>query len=84
MIPLIQNLEKALRSRPFQREGIEFADEHRNVPLPTSLDWKRHYKMGAVIESGCTGSILVVAPKTAVYVTWPHELERWFCRRCTV
>ena len=25
--------------------------------------------MGAVIESGCTGSILVVAPKTAVYVT---------------
>ena len=33
--------------------------------------------MAAVIESGITGSILVVAPKTAAYVTWPQELSRW-------
>ncbi len=33
--------------------------------------------MSGVIESGCTGSILIVAPKSAAYVTWPHELERW-------
>ena len=34
--------------------------------------------MASVVESGTTGSVLVVAPKTAAYVTWPHELGRWF------
>jgi SNF2 family DNA or RNA helicase len=33
--------------------------------------------IAAVIESGITGPILVVAPKAAAKLTWPQELARW-------
>ena len=33
--------------------------------------------IAAVVGSKTTGSILIVAPKTAAYVTWPAELQRW-------
>ena len=79
MIPFDSDLGNALRDRPFQREGIEFAGEHKNVLIADEPGLgKTLQAINAVIESGCTGSVLVVAPKTAVYVTWPHELERWF------
>ena len=52
--------------------------------LPTSLDWEKTLQaMGAVIESGCTGSILR-SHRKQLYVTWPHELERWFADVATV
>jgi SNF2 family DNA or RNA helicase len=33
--------------------------------------------IAAIIESGITGTILVVAPKAAAKLTWPQELARW-------
>lgn len=78
MIPFDSALGNALSHRHFQLEGIEFATKHRNILIADEPGLgKTLQAMGAVIESGCTGSILVVAPKSAVYVTWPQELDRW-------
>lgn len=78
MIPLDSELGKALDHRSFQREGVEFAKSKKEVCIADEPGLgKTLQSMAAVVESGCTGSILVVAPKTAAYVTWPHELGRW-------
>lgn len=78
MIPFDSKLGQALSHRSFQREGIEFMNQQRNVLVADEPGLgKTLQAMGAVIESGCTGSILVVAPKSAAYVTWPHELASW-------
>lgn len=71
-------LGKALTTRKFQREGVEFMKNHKCVLVADEPGLgKTLQSMSAVIESGCTGSILVVAPKTAAYVTWPAELQNW-------
>ena len=71
-------LSKALHSRPFQMEGARFAMEHKSVLIADEPGLgKTIQSIGAVIGSKTTGSVLVVAPKTAVYVTWPQELRRW-------
>ncbi|AYN58023.1 DNA helicase [Mycobacterium phage Fowlmouth] len=78
MIPHNSNLGKALAGRSFQREGVEFCVKNRSVLIADEPGLgKTLQSMSAVIESGCTGTILVVAPKTAAYVTWPHELQTW-------
>lgn len=78
MIPFDSKLGQALSHREFQREGIEFAVKHRNILIADEPGLgKTLQAMGSVIESGCTGSVLVVAPKSAAYVTWPHELASW-------
>ncbi len=78
MIPFDSKLGQALSHREFQREGIEFAVKHRNILIADEPGLgKTLQAMGSVIESGCAGSILVVAPKSAAYVTWPHELASW-------
>lgn len=71
-------LSKALHSRPFQMEGARFAMEHKSVLIADEPGLgKTIQSIGAVIGSKTRGSVLVVAPKTAVYVTWPLELKRW-------
>jgi len=78
MIPFDSKLGQALSHRPFQREGVEFAIQHKNILIADEPGLgKTLQAMGSVIESGCAGSILVVAPKSAAYVTWPHELASW-------
>ena len=72
------NLSKALHGRPFQMEGARFAMEHKSVLIADEPGLgKTIQSIGAVVGSKTTGSVLVVAPKTAVYVTWPQELKRW-------
>lgn len=71
-------LGEALSHREFQRQGVEFSIAQQRVLIADEPGLgKTLQAISAVVESGCTGSILVVAPKTAVYVTWPHELARW-------
>jgi SNF2 family DNA or RNA helicase len=78
LLPIESTIGKALVQRSFQRKGIVFAKEHKVVLNADEPGLgKTLQAMGAVVENGCTGSILVVAPKTAVYVTWPHELQAW-------
>ncbi len=68
----------ALLNRSFQRDGIKFINDHRSVLVADEPGLgKTLQSMGAVIECGISGSILVTAPKTAAYVTWPNELVTW-------
>lgn len=77
-IPVESELAKALTTRSFQREGVEFITKNKSVLVADEPGLgKTLQSMSAVIQSGCTGSILVVAPKTAAYVTWPAELQNW-------
>ena len=72
-------LGQALSNRSFQRDGIKFINKHRQVLVADEPGLgKTLQSMSSVVESGLTGSILVVAPKTAAYVTWPSELAAWF------
>ena len=72
------DLSKALEGRPFQRQGALFAMKHKQVLIADDPGLgKTIQSIAAVIGSKTTGSILVVAPKTAMYVTWPAELRRW-------
>lgn len=78
MIPIDSPLGNALAHRHFQREGVDFAVKQREVLIADEPGLgKTLQAIAALIEADVTGSILVVAPKTAAYVTWPHELATW-------
>lgn len=34
--------------------------------------------LGALVEAGVTGPVLVLAPKTSALTVWPAEISRWF------
>jgi Zierdtviridae DNA helicase len=71
-------IAKAFRSRPFQKVGTKFAVANKNVLIADEPGLGKSLEsIAAVIQAQITGSILIVAPKTAVYVTWPAELKRW-------
>ena len=71
-------LAKALKARPFQTVGVAFAARNRSCLIADQPGLgKTLQAIGAVIESGVRGPILVVAPKAAAQITWPQELARW-------
>lgn len=71
-------LSKALSNRAFQKQGALFAMQHKRVLIADEPGLgKTIQSIAAVVGSNTTGSVLVVAPKTAMYVTWPAELRRW-------
>jgi SNF2 family DNA or RNA helicase len=68
----------AISSRPFQTVGAAFAARNRSCLIADQPGLgKTIQSIAAIIESGCTGPILVVAPKAAAKLTWPEELARW-------
>lgn len=78
LIPQDSEVGQALTHRSFQRDGVNFLTKNRNVLVADEPGLgKTLQAMTAIVECGTTGSILVVAPKTAVFVTWPAELKRW-------
>jgi SNF2 family DNA or RNA helicase len=79
LIPPESPLGIALSHRSFQRDGVDFTTKHKNVLIADEPGLGKSLQaISSVIQSGTTGSVLIVAPKTAVFVTWPHELETWF------
>jgi SNF2 family DNA or RNA helicase len=71
-------IAEAFRNRPFQKDAALFAQYHRNVLIADEPGLgKTLESIAAVVGSNTSGSVLVVAPKTAMYVTWPAELQRW-------
>ncbi|QHB37470.1 DNA helicase [Mycobacterium phage Aikoy] len=69
---------KAMQDRPFQTVGAAFAARNRSCLIADQPGLgKTVQTIGAVIESGIRGPILVVAPKAAAQLTWPQELKRW-------
>lgn len=68
----------AAQSRPFQTVGIAFGARNKQILIADEPGLgKTLQAIGAFQESMTTGPILVVAPKSAAAITWPHELERW-------
>lgn len=68
----------AISSRPFQTVGAAFAARNRSCLIADQPGLgKTVQSIAAIIESGVTGPILVVAPKSAAKLTWPRELARW-------
>ena len=71
-------LIEAMAAKPWQIPGAAFIVEQRNVLLADQPGLgKTIQTLAAVIELDIHGPILVVAPRTAVNVTWPEEIKRW-------
>lgn len=69
---------EAMSARPFQTVGAAFAARNRSCLIADQPGLgKTVQSIAAIIESGKTGPILVVAPKAAARLTWPQELARW-------
>jgi SNF2 family DNA or RNA helicase len=72
------SLSTALSNRPFQTVGAAFAARNRSCLIADEPGLgKTLQAIGAVMEAGITGPILVVAPKSAAALTWVPELKRW-------
>jgi SNF2 family DNA or RNA helicase len=68
----------SLNSRPFQLLGAEFIAQQRNVLMADQPGMgKTIQTLAAIAENHVEGPILVIAPRTAVNVTWPAEIKRW-------
>lgn len=65
-------------ARDFQTVGIKFCAYNREALLADEPGLgKTLQAIGAVIEADVKGPILIMAPKTAAIVTWPHEIQKW-------
>lgn len=71
-------LFKALMNRPFQTRSVLFSAMARRQLIAHDPGLgKTLQAIGAMEEGDVTGLVLVIAPTTAVYVTWPSELAQW-------
>lgn len=71
-------LGSALETRKFQQDGVKFAVDNKNVIIADEPGLgKTLQAIAAIIENDIKGAILIVAPKTAAYVTWLSEMSRW-------
>ena len=68
----------AMSHKPWQIPGTAFLVGQRNVLLADQPGLgKTIQALAAIIELDIKGPILVIAPRTAVNVTWPEEIEQW-------
>jgi SNF2 family DNA or RNA helicase len=71
-------LANAMGHRPYQQIGAAWLARASQALLGDQPGLgKTLQAMGAVIEAGITGPILVIAPKTAAIITWTTELRKW-------
>lgn len=72
------DLIAALESKPWQIPGAAFIVGQRKVLLADKPGLgKTIQTLAAIEEMNIRGPILVVAPRTAVNVTWPEEIRQW-------
>lgn len=81
-LPQLRNnrpaLINAMESKKWQIPGAEFIKNQKKVLLADKPGLgKTIQTLAAVAELDITGPILVVAPRTAVNVTWPEEIRQW-------
>lgn len=68
----------AMEQKPWQIPGAAFMVGQSNVLLADVPGLgKTIQTLAAVAERDVRGPILVVAPKSAVHVTWPDEIAQW-------
>jgi SNF2 family DNA or RNA helicase len=68
----------AMQNRPYQPVASQYmalATRCLNADQPGI--GKTIETLGALIERGVTGPILILAPKTSCLTVWPVEIERW-------
>lgn len=71
-------LAAAMASRSYQQVGAAFCAQGRDTLLADQPGLGKTLQcMGAVIEANIRGVILVLAPQTALDITWQEELRRW-------
>lgn len=71
-------LYAAMEARPYQMVGAAWIARTRSALLGDDPGLGKTLQvMGAVVEAGLAGPIIVFAPKTAALVTWPKELRKW-------
>lgn len=71
-------LADAMQARPYQQVGSAFlASTRRGLIADEPGLGKTLQIMGAIVEAGVTGPILVTAPSAAIQITWPQELSHW-------
>jgi SNF2 family DNA or RNA helicase len=69
---------KAMEEMPWQIPGAQFCYEQRTVLIADEPGLgKTLQTLAAIAESDVRGPILVVAPKSAVAITWPDEIRQW-------
>lgn len=72
------SLISAMESKRWQIPGATFIASQRRVLLADKPGLgKTIQTLAAVAELDVQGPILVVAPRTAVNVTWPDEIKQW-------
>jgi SNF2 family DNA or RNA helicase len=72
------DLIKAMESKPWQIPGAAFIVGQKQVLLADKPGLgKTIQTLAAIAELDIRGPILVVAPRTAVQVTWPEEIRQW-------
>lgn len=68
----------AMESMPWQMLGAQFIVNQRKVLLADQPGLgKTLQTLAAIRELDVRGPILVVAPRSAVRITWPDEIEKW-------
>lgn len=71
-------LAKAMANRTYQQVGSAFLRQAaRAIVADEPGLGKTLQYMGAVVEAGLTGPLLVMAPSAAIQITWPNELRLW-------
>lgn len=72
------SLGAALGARTYQQVGAAFIAHVRNALLADEPGLgKTLQAMAAVVQAKLSGPILVLAPATALDITWAEELRRW-------
>lgn len=68
----------AMQQRPYQPVAAKYmAAMERCLNADQPGIGKTIETLGALIERGITGRVLVLAPKTSALTVWPAEIEKW-------
>lgn len=72
------DLIKAMEKNPWQLTGAAFTSQQRLVLNADDPGLgKTLQTLAAIEEVNLRGAILVIAPKSAVAITWPDEIAQW-------
>lgn len=69
-----------LQGRPYQKVVVAFGAATRVALLaPEPGLGKTIESLGALVEAGCTGRVLIIAPKKSTFLVWANEIPKWLC-----
>ena len=72
------HLIKAMQEKPWQIPGSAFIVEQKYVLIADEPGLgKTLQTLSALVEADVQGPILVIAPRSAVGITWPEEIAQW-------